>query len=48
MDGEVGARGAADLVFDRGIVSEANLAGIRQREGQYLVGTPLVSRRVAL
>jgi transposase len=27
-------------VFDRGIVSEANLAAIRQREGQYLVGTP--------
>jgi transposase len=27
-------------VFDRGIVSEANLAAIRQREGLYLVGTP--------
>jgi transposase len=27
-------------VFDRGIVSEENLAAIRQREGQYLVGTP--------
>jgi transposase len=27
-------------VMDRGIVSEANLAAIRQREGQYLVGTP--------
>src|SRR3989442_744599 len=27
-------------VFDRGIVSEANLAAIRKREGQYLVGTP--------
>ena len=27
-------------VFDRGIVSEANLAAIRQRGGQYLVGTP--------
>ncbi|MBV9405732.1 MAG: IS1634 family transposase [Acidobacteriaceae bacterium] len=27
-------------VFDRGIVSEANLAAIREREGQYLVGTP--------
>lgn len=27
-------------VMDRGIVSEANLAAIRKREGQYLVGTP--------
>src|ERR1700719_3917344 len=27
-------------VFDRGIVSEANLAAIRKRGGQYLVGTP--------
>jgi len=27
-------------VLDRGIVSEANLAAIRKREGQYLVGTP--------
>src|SRR5712692_2768894 len=27
-------------VFDRGIVSEANLAAIRKREGHYLVGTP--------
>src|SRR5882762_8474769 len=27
-------------VMDRGIVSEANLAAIRQRDGQYLVGTP--------
>ena len=27
-------------VFDRGIVSEANLAALRQRGGQYLVGTP--------
>jgi len=27
-------------VFDRGIVSEENLAAIRQREGQYLTGTP--------
>ncbi|HKD03717.1 MAG TPA: IS1634 family transposase [Terriglobales bacterium] len=27
-------------VFDRGIVSEENLASIRKREGQYLVGTP--------
>jgi transposase len=27
-------------VFDRGIVSEANLAAIRRRGGQYLVGTP--------
>ncbi|MBV9009144.1 MAG: hypothetical protein JO354_08260 [Verrucomicrobia bacterium] len=26
-------------VFDRGIVSEANLAAIRKRGGQYLVGT---------
>lgn len=27
-------------VFDRGIVSEENLAAIRKREGHYLVGTP--------
>jgi transposase len=27
-------------VFDRGIVSEQNLAAIRKRGGQYLVGTP--------
>jgi transposase len=27
-------------VFDRGIVSEANLAKLRQRGGQYVVGTP--------
>jgi transposase len=27
-------------VFDRGIVSEANLEAIRRRGGQYLVGTP--------
>ena len=27
-------------VMDRGIVSEANLAAIRKRSGQYLVGTP--------
>src|SRR5437016_2774051 len=27
-------------VFDRGIVSEENLAAIRNRSGQYLVGTP--------
>jgi transposase len=27
-------------VFDRGIVSEENLAAIRKREGKYLVGTP--------
>jgi transposase len=27
-------------VFDRGIVSEANLQAIRKRGGQYLVGTP--------
>ena len=27
-------------VMDRGIVSEANLAAIRRRDGQYLVGTP--------
>ena len=31
-------------VFDRGIVSDANLAAIRRRGGQYLVGT----RRTAL
>jgi transposase len=27
-------------VFDRGIVSEENLAAIRKRDGEYLVGTP--------
>ena len=27
-------------VFDRGIVSEENLAALRRRGGQYLVGTP--------
>jgi len=27
-------------VFDRGIVSEENLAAIRRRGGQYLTGTP--------
>src|SRR5256884_2455130 len=27
-------------IFDRGIVSEENLAAIRKRGGQYLVGTP--------
>ncbi len=27
-------------VFDRGIVSEENLAAVRRRHGQYLVGTP--------
>jgi transposase len=27
-------------IFDRGIVSEENLAAIRRRDGQYLVGTP--------
>ena len=27
-------------VFDRGIVSEENLAALRKRDGQYLVGTP--------
>lgn len=27
-------------VFDRGIVSEENLAAVRRRQGQYLVGTP--------
>jgi transposase len=27
-------------VFDRGVVSEENLAGLRRRGGQYLVGTP--------
>jgi transposase len=27
-------------IFDRGIVSEENLAAIRKRSGQYLVGTP--------
>jgi hypothetical protein len=28
------------LVFDRGIVSEENLAAIRKRDGLYLTGTP--------
>jgi hypothetical protein len=27
-------------VFDRGIVSEENLASIRKRGGHYLTGTP--------
>jgi len=27
-------------VFDRGTVSEENLAAIRKRDGQYLTGTP--------
>jgi hypothetical protein len=27
-------------VFDRGVVSEENLAALRRRQGQYLVGTP--------
>jgi transposase len=27
-------------VFDRGVVSEENLAAVRKRDGQYLVGTP--------
>ena len=27
-------------VFDRGLVSEENLAAVRRRKGQYLVGTP--------
>ena len=27
-------------VFDRGIISEENLAAVRRRDGQYLVGTP--------
>src|SRR6516165_10256402 len=27
-------------VFDRGIISEDNLAALRRRDGQYLVGTP--------
>ena len=27
-------------IFDRGIVSEENLAAIRKRDGHYLVGTP--------
>ena len=31
--------------MDRGIVSEANLATIRKREGQYLVGTPRSKRK---
>ena len=30
----------ASWVFDRGIVSEENLAALRRRGGQYLVGTP--------
>jgi transposase len=32
-------------VFDRGIVSEENLAAIRKRGGQYLVGTPRSQRK---
>jgi transposase len=32
-------------VFDRGIVSEANLAAVRRRGGQYLVGTPRAALR---
>ena len=32
-------------VFDRGIVSEENLVAIRQRGGQYLVGTPRSQRK---
>ena len=32
-------------VFDRGIVSEANLAALRRRGGQYLVGTPRTKLR---
>jgi transposase len=32
-------------VFDRGIVSEENLAAIRKRSGQYLVGTPRSQRK---
>lgn len=32
-------------VFDRGIVSEENLAAIRRRGGQYLVGTPRSQRK---
>ncbi len=32
-------------VFDRGIVSEANLAALRRRGGQYLVGTPRAKLR---
>src|SRR5207245_1680020 len=35
-------------VFDRGIVSEENLAAIRKRGGQYLVGTTLADRRQIL
>lgn len=31
---------ARRIWFDRGIVSEENLAAIRKREGQYLTGTP--------
>src|SRR5215469_966492 len=27
-------------IFDRGVMSEENLAAIRQRQGEYLVGTP--------
>ncbi len=32
-------------VFDRGIVSEENLAAIRKRGGQYLTGTPRSQRK---
>jgi transposase len=33
-------KGRRIWVFDRGIVSEENLAAIRKRDGQYLTGTP--------
>ena len=32
-------------VFDRGMVSEANLEALRRRRGHYLVGTPRSSSR---
>ena len=39
IETKYGMRGRV-WVFDRGIVSEANLETLRQRGGQYLVGTP--------
>ena len=39
------ARRAGIWVLDRGIVSEENLAAIRKRGGQYLVGTPRSGRK---
>src|SRR5260370_23480694 len=40
MEERKDGKGRRIWVFARGIVSEENLAAIRQRGGQYLVGTP--------